>query len=170
GDIICADLTGAVALDRQTLASQEIPGCGNLPNALGVAVAENGDLIVLMRNPAQVVRVNPHNGKVSVISAGGFLNAPQAIAIHGQDIYASDVTDPQGNFGTGTIIHIDDRDGSQTLAAYGENLVQPMGIAVDDEGQLIVADPFTINLLSPNIADGGYDGAIIKINPETHVQ
>src|SRR5215471_14764669 len=99
GDMVCADLIGVVSLDPLTLASHDIPGCSDLPNAIGVAVADNGDLIVVMRAPAQVVRVNPHNGKLSLISAGHYLNAPQAIAVRGHDIYVSDVATSDGNFG-----------------------------------------------------------------------
>jgi hypothetical protein len=170
GNMVCADLTGVVSLDPLTLTPHNIPGCSDLPNAIGVAVADNGDLIVVMRTPAQVVRVNPHNGKISLISAGRYLNAPQAIAVRGHDIYVSDVATPDGNFGIGTVIHIDDRDGSQELAAWGDKLIQPMGIAIDNNGFLIVADPYTVNLDSLDKADGGYDGAILRINPLTHNQ
>ena len=48
GNIVCADLVGVVTVDPSTLALGDILGCSDLPNAIGVAVAENGDLIVVM--------------------------------------------------------------------------------------------------------------------------
>ena len=51
--------------------------------------------------------------------------------------------------------------GAQTLLSSGGYLVGPVGIAVDENGQLIVGDPYTINPLSPDLFDGG----IIRINP-----
>ena len=42
-------------------------------------------------------------------------------------------------------------------------MVGPVGIAIDDEDQLIVGDPYTINENSRDLFDGG----IIRINPAT---
>ena len=65
------------------------------------------------------------------------------------------------------IFHVDAQSGVQTVVSEAGALVGPVGIAVDATGQLIVGDPYTINPQSSDLADGGYDGAIIRINPVT---
>ena len=56
--------------------------------------------------------------------------------------------------------------GTQTVVSEGGNLVGPVGIAVDDNGQLIVGDPYTINPASQDL----YDGGVIRIDPSTGAQ
>ena len=70
-----------------------------------------------------------------------------------------------GTFGIGRVIQVDAQRGTQRVVLEGGALVGPVGIAFDAAGQLIVGDPYTINPQSPDIEDGGYDGAIIKIEP-----
>ena len=43
-------------------------------------------------------------------------------------------------------------------------------LSIAANGQLIVSDPDTINRGSPNIRDGGYDGAIIQVDPVARTQ
>jgi sugar lactone lactonase YvrE len=139
---------------------------GSFLYPLGVTVAANGALFVLnMAFPPQIVRVNPQNGVQKVISQGRYLNRPQAITISGADIYVTDVATPDGNFGVGCVIHIDAHTGNQTIVAQSINLIGPVGIAVDQKGQLIVGDPYTTDR-----ADGGYDGGIIRIDPADGAQ
>jgi hypothetical protein len=118
-----------------------------------------------MTIPPEIIRVNP-NGAQTIIARGGLLNRPQAIAVHGEHIFVTDVATSDGDFGIGRVIDVDASTGEQSVAAAGEYLCGPVGIAVDDEGQLIVGDPYTINLDSPD----RFDGSIIGINPQTHEQ
>ena len=75
-----------------------------------------------------------------------------------------------GNFGVGIVLHIDANTGKQKVIADKGLLVGPVGIAIEEDGQLIIGDPYTVNPKSLDLADGGYDGAIIRINPVTHKQ
>jgi hypothetical protein len=129
---------------------------------LAVAVVENGDLIVAsVGSPSEVLRVNSRNGVQAVLSQGPYLKNPQAIAVSGNDIYVTDVATPDGNFGVGIVIRVDLSTGIQTLVSSAGNLVGPVGIAIDQNGQLVVGDPYTINPDSRDL----YDGGIIRINP-----
>jgi hypothetical protein len=171
GQILAANLASIVQVDPLTSQIVTVAAGGNFLYPLGITIAANGELFVLnMAFPAQIVRVNPQNGVQKVISQGGLLNRPQAIAISGADIFVTDVATPEGNFGVGWVIHIDAHTGNQTVVAQGINLVGPVGIAVDQDGQLIVGDPYTVNPQSPDLADGGYDGAIIRIDPSNGAQ
>jgi len=135
------------------------PGVGY---PLGVAVAENGDLIVAnVGFPSEIVRVNPRTGQQTLLSKAGCLKFPQSIAVHGKDIYLTDVATADGNFGIGAVIHVDLHNGTQTVLSSGGNLVGPVGIAADENGRIVVGDPYTINPESPDL----YDGGIIMIDP-----
>ncbi len=89
------------------------------------------------------------------------------IAVNGNDIYVTGLKGQDQNFGTGQVTHVDAQTGDQRMVSQGEYLVRPVGIAVDNDGQLIVADPYTINPQSPDLSSGGYDGAVIRIDPTT---
>ena len=171
GAILAANLRAVVQVDPVTGQIQTVSAGGNFLYPLGVACASNGQLLVLnIAFPSQIVRVNPQTGVQRVLAQGGYFNSPQAIALQGNDLYVTDVATADGNFGIGRIIHVDAQTGRQSVVSTGGFLVGPVGIAVDANGQLIVGDPFTINPLSPDIADGGFDGAIIKIDPVTGAQ
>ena len=105
-----------------------------------------------------------------MISRGGRLKNPQALAVAGDDIYVTDVATADGNFGIGLVLHVDANTGKQKVISEQGLLVGPVGIAIEEDRQLIVGDPYTINPKSSDLADGGYDGAIIRINPVTHKQ
>ena len=81
-------------------------------------------------------------------------------------ISVTDAATADGNFGIGRIIGVAARTGEETIVEEAGFLCGPVGIAVDEEGQLIVGDPYTINLDSPDRFDGG----IIRINPTTQEQ
>ncbi len=166
GDILVANgqamirvnpLTGEQAL---VSAGGRFGASGGAP--VGLAATENGELIVaVVGSPSEVVRVNPKNGRQTLLSRGGYLKVPQALAVSGSDIYVTDVATSDGNFGIGSVIHIDLRTKLQTVVSSGGNLVGPVGIAIDENGQLVVGDPYTIN---PDSSER-YDGGIIKIDP-----
>jgi len=86
-----------------------------------------------------------HNGKQTLLCEGGDLHGSQAIAVSADDIYITCVASSDGNFGIGRVVRVDLRTGTQTIVSEGSYLVGPVGIAIDDDGQIIVCDPYTIN-------------------------
>jgi streptogramin lyase len=171
GQVLAANMAAVVQVDPLTGQTATVSSGGSFRCPLGVAAAANGELFVLnMAYPPQILRVNPQNGGQKLVTQGGFLNRPQSITISGADIYVTDVATPDGNFGVGRVIHVDAHTGSQTVVAQGGYLVGPVGIAVNQNGQLVVGDPYTVNPQSPDLASGGYDGAIIQIDPATGEQ
>jgi hypothetical protein len=136
---------------------------------VAVAVAENSDIFVVNALGA-VVRVDARTGDQTPVTSGGYLERPQGIAVKGNDIYVTDVATPDGNFGKGRIVHVDARSGAQTVVSEGDKLVGPVGITILASAGLIVADPYTVNPQSPDLADGGYDGAILVVDPSSGVQ
>src|SRR5207249_3306063 len=132
GNVLVANAQAIVAVDPATSQIQPVSSGRNFLYPLGVAIGDKGELYVAnMAFPAQIVRVNPQNGAQTVVAQGIYLNHPQSLAVKGDDIYVTDVTDPNGNFGTGRVIHVDARTGNQTVVAEAGNLVGPVGIAVD---------------------------------------
>jgi sugar lactone lactonase YvrE len=160
--LLAANLQAVVQVDCAAGQIQTDAAGGNFLYPLGVAVGDNNNsqYVLNMAFPPQIIRVNA-GGVQKVISTGGLLKAPQAIAIQGNDIYVTDVATSDGNFGIGRVIHIDAHTGTQNVAAEGRNLIGPVGIAVDANGLLIVGDPYTAN---PD-NNGSLDGAIIRIDP-----
>jgi streptogramin lyase len=171
GAILAANLRTVVQVDPVSGQINTVSAGGNFVYPLGVAIGSNGQLLVLnVAFPSQIVRVNPQSGVQRILTQGGYFKSPQAIAVQGDDIYITDVATADGNFGIGRIIHVDAQNGKQTVVSTGGYLVGPVGIAVEADGQLIVGDPYTINPQSVDIADGGYDGAIIRIDPVSGAQ
>jgi len=164
--IVVANLQSVMRVNPHSGQIQTACTGGSLLYPLCVAVTEREELVVLnMAFPPEIIRVHP-NGVQSVISRGGLLNRPQAFAVQGDHIYITDVANSDGNFGIGRVIDVDARTGEQTIAAEGQYLSGPVGIALDNEGQLVVGDPYTVN---PERADQ-LDGGIIRINLFTHQQ
>jgi len=171
GNILAANVQAVLLVDAVNGQIGIVSAGGNLFHPLAVAVAKNGQIFAVnIGLNRQIIRINPQTGAQWVICEGGLLKNPQAIAVQGNDLYITDVATSDGNFGIGRVIHVDAQNGTQTVISEGANLVGPVGIAVDANGQLIVGDPYTINPASPDIADGGYDGGIIRIDPATGAQ
>jgi hypothetical protein len=169
GNLVVANGQNIVRVDSQTGEQTPVSSNGFFRAPVAVAVATNGDLLVADIT-GQVIRVNPNNGDQHLVTTGVNLKRPQGIAVQGNDIFVTDVATPDGNFGIGIVIHIDALTGHQAVLSKAKNLVGPVGVAVGSDGNLVVADPYTINLNSPDIASGGYDGAIIQINRVSGVQ
>jgi len=164
--ILIANLQAVIRFNPNSSHVQTVCAGGSLLYPLSVAVADNGDVIVLnMAFPPEIILVGP-TGARTIIARAGLLNRPQAIAVQGDHIYVTDVATPDGNFGIGRVIDVDASTGDQSVVAQGDYLCGPVGITVDGAGQLIVGDPYTINLDSPDLFDGG----IIRIDPATHQQ
>jgi hypothetical protein len=128
---------------------------------IGVALTESGALLVNnIAFPGQIVCINQRGAPDKVISKGGYLHFPLGIVSSGHYAYVTDVATEDQNFGIGAIVRVNIDTGAQTLLSVGNNLLKPVGIALDLQGQLIVTDPYTINPNSPD----RYDGALIRID------
>ena len=169
GQVLAANAQALVRVDPSSGQTTVVSSGANFGAPLSVAVADNGELFVAnVAFPGQIVRVNPQNGSQKVIASGQYLNSPRSIAIQGNDIYVTDVINTNINYGlAGRVIHVDAHTGTQRVVSEGRLLVDPVGIAVDANGQIIVGDPSTVNPASLDPSSGGYDGAIIRIDPTT---
>ena len=171
GEVVAANAESVVRVDPATGQTTVVSSGSNFRAPCGVAVADNGELFVADVASGQILRINSQNGNQKVVAQGGYLHSPRSIAVVGNDLYVTDVLNTNLNYGViGRVIHIDAHTGAQTLIAEGKNLVDPVGIAVNATGQLTVGDPSTVNPSSADLADGGYDGAIIVIDPTTGAQ
>ena len=174
GDVLVAAEKEILRVDAVTGETHTVSSHGHLTTVLSIAVgANNAELFVTnVRYEAavgwvgEIIRVNPHNGRQTVISQGGYLTFLLGIAVNGDDIYVTGLKTHDDNFGVGRVTRVHARTGVQAVVAEGGYLVRPVGIAVDAKGQLIVADPYTINSESPDL----YDGGLIKIDPATGKQ
>jgi len=171
GCILVANAQYLIRVNPST-GEQQIASAGQFFKApIAVTVAPDGAIFVIDAL-GTIIRVDAATGSQTQIATGAYLKRPQGIAVLGNHIYVTDVATSDGNFGVGfgIVIDVNRQNGNQTLLSKGDNLVGPVGIAIDNAGQLIVGDPYTVNPASANLADGGYDGAIIGIDPATGVQ
>ncbi len=165
GTILVANAQALLRINPDTGEQTMLASGGYLNVPLAVAVRENGDIFVLGALGA-IVQVNSRTGVQTLVTTGGYLQRPQGIAVHGNDIYVTDVATADGNFGVGRIVHVDAHSGVQSVLADGGYLVGPVGITVEQNGNLIVSDPYTINEASADLFDGG----IIALDSKTGQQ
>src|SRR5262249_2388462 len=135
------------------------------PNTL--LVAPNGDLLIADINdvnPGMIIRVNPMTGAQTLVSSGGFFANPNYLALEatGNLVVAdSDAFPLSGcNTGCGAVIRVDPVTGAQTVVSSGGFFVNPVGIALEADGNILVGDPDAL----------GGGGAIIRVNPATGAQ
>ena len=174
GDILVAAERAVLRVDALTGQMRPISSGGFFTVVLSVAVNQKGDLFVTNARydatsggwVGEIIRVNPHNGRQTIISQGGYLTFLRGIVVDGDDVYVTGMATQDQNFGVGRVTHVDARTGIQTVVSQGDGLICPVGIAVDATGQLIVADPYTVNPGSST----WFDGAILRINPVTGEQ
>jgi alpha-tubulin suppressor-like RCC1 family protein/streptogramin lyase len=123
-----------------------------VPASTFAATLRNGDIIVATGDGGQIVQVHPRTGSQTVISSGGLLGQPVAVAIEASgNILVVD----RAQFGSHVprIIRVDPVTGAQSVVSEGGFLYRPHDIAIDADGNLLIAD-----YASPT----GY-GGIIKI-------
>jgi hypothetical protein len=157
GTLLVANAQSLVRVNPETGAHRTVTSGGYLTVPLAVAVAVNGTIFVADAM-GSIVEVNGRTGAQKLITSGGYLNRPQGIAVRGKDIYVTGVATSDGNFGVGRVVHVDAKSGQQTVLAEGQHLVGPVGITIDKKGNLIIADPYTINEESADLFDGGIVG------------
>jgi hypothetical protein len=165
GSLLVANGEAVLRVDPKSGAHTKVASGVFLNAPIALDVAANGSIFVVDAL-GTVVEVDPRNGGQKLIATGGYLQRPQGIAVYGKNVYVTDVATGDSNFGIGRVIQINAQTGEQKVLAEGQNLVGPVGIAADQNGNLIVADPYTINEESADLFDGG----IIKIDAATGAQ
>jgi hypothetical protein len=100
-----------------------------------------GDILVADPSAASgagaVIRVNPTTGVQSVVTSGGPLREPVAIAATTNRAY---VADPAANGGIGGVVQVNLDGSAPSLLASGGLLVDPRGITLGPPGTLYVSD------------------------------
>jgi hypothetical protein len=159
GSVLVANAQSLIRIDPQTGAQSVASSGGMFQVPIAVAVAANGNIFVA-DILGSIIQINPRTGLQTLITSGGYLKRPQGIAVRGHDIYVTDVATADGNFGIGRIVHVNAQNGRQTVLSEGAYLVGPVGISLAANGDLIVADPYTINEDSQSL----FDGSIILVD------
>ena len=165
GGIIVANGENVVSFDPVSGLAKVLSSGQHVLFPLGVAVSEKGDIFAAAY-PSQILRIHPKTGAQVVVAEGGILNYPSLMAVRNDDIYVTGVATPDGNFGIGKVVHVNAVTGETRLISESGYLMGPVGIALEQDGQILVADPYTINPESPDL----YDGGIMRINPVTGAQ
>jgi len=173
GDILVADDgLGVIRLDRVTGDQTLVSSGGFLVRPTGIAVEANGDILVADApnfGSGGVFRVNPVTGDQTLVSSGGFLLDPSGIAVaaNGDILVASTnipfcplgCEDPPGN-----VTRLDPVTGAQTLVSTDGFFGNPFGIALEDDGDILVADP------GAHLGAFLDSGGVIRVNPVTGSQ
>ena len=174
GSLLVAAEAGILRVNPDTGAMRVISSGGFFTQALSLAVGKHGELFVINNRfeaagggwVGEIIRVHPQNGQQKLIARGGYLNYLQGIAVAGDDIYVTGMATQDKRLWVGRVTHVDARTGAQRLVSQDGRLVCPVGIAVNETGRLIVADPFTMSALSLD----PFAGAIIGVEPATGAQ
>jgi DNA-binding beta-propeller fold protein YncE len=160
GNVLIANGQAIVRVNPVTGEQATVASGGFLRAPIALTAAADGNILVVDLL-GSIVEVDGATGKQKLVATAGLLHRPQGIAVSGNNIYVTDVATPDGNFGVGRIVHINRRSGHQSVLSEGAYLVGPVGISLDNDGQLVIADPYTINEQSADL----FDGAIIQIDP-----
>ncbi len=180
GDLLVSDRDafggsgGIIRIDPVSGAQTTVSSGGGFVDPAGIALDANGDILLADfeghsgSGTGTVYRVDPITGDQTTISTGGSLEDPFGIAVDANgDILVADF----GNFesvapgGTGSIFRIDPLTGSQTVISTGGNLIDPAGIVLDANGDILVADFQAFGGGCP-VGCGG----IIRVDPITGTQ
>jgi DNA-binding beta-propeller fold protein YncE len=138
-----------------------------------LAIERDGNLIVADMgefapdNPTPdgaIIRVDSRNGTQSLISKGGALVDPAAVAVAPDGgLYVVE------NFGVGgapAVIRVDPATGAQAIVAQNEPLCNPFGIAFEPGGDLIVADYGTLAVRGVECSTQP-NGALVRVDRST---
>ena len=154
-------LHAVVQVDPTTGAQTLVSSGGNfVTGPVGIAIAGNGDLFVLVvsQNQVQVegsvIRVDAATGAQTVVSSGGSLSSAYGFAIASNgDFFVSTFTGP------GSVIRVDPTTGAQTVVSSGGSLFFSEGIAVASNGDLFVTN-----------FPGSGPASVIRVDPATAAQ
>jgi len=181
GDILVADASalggtgGVIRVDptsgaRTAVSANGAPAGGpDFDDPFGVAREADGDILVADRfafgGTGGVIRVDPASGARTAVSANGApaggpdFAIPVGVALEADgDILVADV-DAFG--GTGGVIRVDPASGTRTTLsangapAGGPDFAAPLGVAVEADGDILVADSDAL----------GGTGGVIRVDP-----
>jgi hypothetical protein len=134
GTIVVADspTDGIHRIDPETGFQTPVARGPDLTIPIDVVVEESGFLVASDYASASLLRIHPQTGERSVLSSYGQLDLVWDLEIDDQgDFFLSDV-------GNDSLFHIDAVTGGQTsLTTFAD----VRGIALEEDGQVIVADP-----------------------------
>lgn len=98
-----------------------------------------GDIIVATGASARILQVDPRTGSQTVITSGGLLGRPIAVAIEAAGTILVVDGDRFGPHGP-QIVRVDPVTGGQSIVSAGGILLDPHDIAIDAGGNLFIAD------------------------------
>ena len=170
GNIIVADAdafggTGAIfRVDPVTGVQTTLSKGGNFQQPCSVALDANGRIYVLdpIGSPLgeAIIRINPLLGGLqTIITSGGYLawGGDMVFDASGQILVANPGgVDDQGN-PNGSVVRVDPATGAQTIVSQGGTIVEPVRIALDANGNILVGDQ-------------GVWTAVIRVDPVTGAQ
>jgi Tol biopolymer transport system component len=125
---------------------------------VSAAVIHPGDIIVVTGAlaSARVIQIDPGTGSQTLISSGGLLGTPAAVAIEASGsilVVDGDRFGPNGP----KIVRVDPLTGAQSIVSARGLLLNPHDIAIEPDGNLLIAD------FSAPIGYGG----IFRVNVQT---
>ncbi len=172
GDILVVDrdLSGTgkvIDVDPSTGAQSVLSQDGFFKDPFGAAQQADGQLVVADQDavggPGAIIRVNLQTGAQTVVSSkntpGNMFIAPSDVAIAPDGNYY--VVDPAAIDGQGAVFKVNATTGAQTVISQDQFFHNPRGIALDPNGNILVADEHTA---------GGGGGRVELVNPSTGVQ
>src|SRR5688500_1962954 len=142
---------GVIRVDPATGAQAAIASGGFIFNPVGMALEADGH--ILIGNPgldaSNVLRIDPATGTQTIAASGGYVVYPFDLAVEADGHIL--IADPSAR----AIIRVHPVTGAQTIVS-AETSFAPTGIAVEANGQIVVADAR---------APGG--GALVRVDPVT---
>ena len=111
---------------------------GSLVWAWAAASPRPGDILVTDRASLTLLVVNPVSGAQSVLTSGGLLTRPEAVAANSAgEIFVVN----RDRFGAGSkIVKVSPLTGAQSLLSSNALLLDPNDVAIEASGRLLVAD------------------------------
>jgi len=172
GDILVVDrdLSGTgkvIDVDPSTGTQRVLSQDGFFTDPFGAAMQTDGQLVVADQDavggPGAIIRVNLQTGTQTVVSSkntpGNMMKAPSDVAIAPDGNYY--VVDPAALDGNGALFKVNATTGAQTVISQDQFFHNPRGIALDANGNVLVADEHTA---------GGGGGRVELVDPSTGAQ
>ncbi|HEV8541707.1 MAG TPA: hypothetical protein VGR78_04895 [Verrucomicrobiae bacterium] len=151
--VYTAPYTGVIRVDPVTGQQKLLASGGFIRGPLGIALTPNGKLVVADVASASLVEVDPIDGSQRLLASGLAGSSPWYLAIASESlIYAGKNTPATGDL----IQQINPLTGAHSTFVSGGNLAEPVGLAIDLNGQLISSQASA--------------GKIVRIDPVTKAQ